>query len=146
MKKLVCIALAVLFTLSLMLVGCTPSNGKSPADYKGVKWVTPDYSFRFDPENECKGNYNFNDKKYNIQVKFDGTKIYVNDTDSSKELFNGEWMYEDGEALYIHSIFFNTSDYEEFKNNYNEFYRLHQEKTASDGKDDSKTESKEESK
>ena len=141
MKKLICIALAMMFALSLMLVGCTPASKKSPAEYEGVKWVTPDYSFRFNPEDECKGNYNYNDKKYNIKVEFSGTKISVKDTDTDKELFDGEWMYEDGDYLYIHSIKFNTSDYEEFEKSFHAFYRLHQEKLP--GADDK--ESKEES-
>lgn len=131
-----------MFTLSLMLVGCTPSSSKSPADFKDAKWVTSDYSFRFDPNNDCKGNYNYNDQKYNIQVKFSGNKIAVNDTDSDKELFNGEWMFEDGDYLYIHSIMYNTSDYEDFKTNYSEFYRLHKEKTATGNEEESKEESK----
>ena len=126
-----------------MLVGCTPSSGKSPAEYEGVKWVTSDYSFRFNPEDECKGNYNYNDVKYNIKVEFSGTKISVKDTgNDDKELFNGEWMYEDGDYLYIHSINYNTSDYEAFEKNFHAFYRLHQEKLPGSDDEESKEESK----
>ena len=142
MKKLVCIALAAIFALSLMLVGCTPASKKSPAEYEGVKWVTPDYSFRFNPEDECKGNYNYNDKKYNIKVEFSGTKISVKDTDTDKELFDGEWMYEDGNHLYIHSVKYNTEDYEEMKKNYSEFFRLHQESLKKDNTEGTQEETK----
>ena len=128
MKRILSAALAAVILLSLVLCGCAPAFDKTPAEYENVKWVTPDYSFRFNTADDCKGNFNYKDVKYNIQVKFDGSHVSVMDADKNKELFNGEWMYEDGDHLYIHTVMYNTADYEEFKTNYSEFYRLNQEK------------------
>ena len=105
MKRILSAALAAVILLSLVLCGCAPAFDKTPAEYEKVKWVTPDYSFRFNTADDCKGNFNYKDVKYNIQV-----------------------MYEDGDHLYIHTVMYNTADYEEFKTNYSEFYRLNQEK------------------
>ena len=128
MKIRVIALISAMALLIASLYGCVPVAGTSPAQAENVKWVTPDYSFRFNTADDCKGNFNYKDVKYNIQVKFDGSHVSVMDADKNKELFNGEWMYEDGDHLYIHTVMYNTADYEEFKTNYSEFYRLNQEK------------------
>ena len=128
MKRIICVSLALVMLAGLLLSGCAPAYDKSPDKFEGVKWVTPDYSFRFNPSDDCKGNYTYNETKYMIQVKFDGSRFTVTDTGANKELFNGDWLYEDGEHLYVYNIAYNTADYEEFKTNYSEFYRLNQEK------------------
>lgn len=81
MKKLVCAAFAVVFLLSIAMCGCTPVPSKTPDKYEGVKWVTPDYSLRFNPDDDCKGNYTYNNVKYNIQVEFDGSRVTATDID-----------------------------------------------------------------
>lgn len=128
MKKFACAALALITLLALILGGCAPAYDKSPAEYEGVRWVTPDYSFRFNPSDECRGNFTVNGTKYNIQVEFDGSSLSVIDTDKDKELFYGDWQYEDGDYLFVHTIVYNTEEYEELKNYYAEFFRLNQEK------------------
>ena len=128
MKRLCCFIVTIALLAGAVLGGCAPAFDKSPDKYSGIKWVTPDYSFRFNPSDDCKGNYNFNGTKYNIQVKFDGSHVSVTDADKNKELFYGDWLYEDDKHLYIHSITVNTDDFEELKENYSEFYRLNQEK------------------
>lgn len=130
MKKLICLLIAFLLVIGTVLCGCSPAFDKTPAEYEDVKWVTPDYSFRFNTADDCKGNYNFSDKKYSIQVEFDNTRIIVNDIDKGEELFSGLWSYEDKDYLFVYDIQYNTSEYEEFENNYSEFYRLHQEKLS----------------
>lgn len=127
MKKLLSLIIALLMAVSVLLCGCTPVFDKSPDEYEGVKWVTPDYSFRFNPSNDCKGNFNYKETKYNIQATFDGSRITVTDTDKNQELFNGDWTYEDGDYLYVYNISYNTSAYEELKHNFSEFFRLNQE-------------------
>lgn len=129
MKRIIPVVIAALLLISVMFCGCAPAFDKSPDEYKDIKWVTNDYSFRINPSDDCKGNYNFQDTKYNIQAEFDGSHISVKDTDKNKELFYGEWIY-DGDHLYIHGISYNTSDYKEFEDNYSEFYSLHQEKIS----------------
>ena len=128
MKNILCVSLALVMLAGLLLSGCAPAYDKSPDKFEDVKWVTPDYSFRFNPSDDCKGNYTFNETKYTVQVKFDGSRFTVTDTGANKELFNGDWLYEDGDKLYVYNIAYNTADYEEFKTNYSEFYRLNQEK------------------
>lgn len=128
MKKLICLVVAFIIALGVALCGCAPVFDKSPDQYSDIKWVTNDYSFRFNPSDDCKGNYNYNKNKYNIQVKFDGSHVSVNDTEKNKELFYGEWLYEDDDHLYIHGITYNTADYEALKNNFFEYYTLHKEK------------------
>ena len=127
MKRILGLTLALVFLAILALGGCAPRADQSPDTYTDIRWVTPDYSFRFNPEDDCKGNYTFNGAKFDVKVKFDGAHVTVTDTAADKELFSGEWMYEDGNHLYIHSLHYNTDDYEELKKNYSGFYRLHQE-------------------
>lgn len=129
MKKAVITAIAALMCVCFIFSGCTGNFDKSPDQYKKIRWITPDYSFRIYPDNNCKGTYKFNNKKYNIQAKFTGSVVYVYDTDNKNtELFNADWMYEDGN-LHIYSINFNKKAYKAFETNYAEFVDLHQEKT-----------------
>lgn len=128
MKRIICITIAFLLVLGTVLAGCAPRYDKTPAEYEGVKWVTPDYSFRFNPTDDCKGNYTYNGTKYNIRVEFANSMFTVTDTDKDQELFNGDWAYEDGDHLFVYNISYNTDDYEELENDYSEFYRLNQEK------------------
>jgi hypothetical protein len=128
MKRAVVLAIAVLLCSCFVFSGCTGTYEKSPDQYKKIRWITPDYSFRIYPDNDCKGMYKFNGKKYNIQAKFQGTTVYVYDTDNKNaELFNADWMYED-EMLHIYSINFNSKDYKAFETNYAEFVDLQKEK------------------
>ena len=127
MKKVICAAAAVLLTLCVVLGGCAPAYDKAPNEYEGVKWVTPDYSFRFNPSDDCKGNYNYKDTKYNIMVEFENSRFTVTDTDKDQELFYGDWKYEDGDYRFMYNIVYNTADYEDFESNFSEFYRLNQE-------------------
>ena len=140
MKKLVCAAFAVVFLLSIAMCGCTPVPSKTPDKYEGVKWVTPDYSLRFNPDDDYKGNYTYNNVKYNIQVEFDGSRVTATDIDKDQKLFDGDWMFEEGEHLYIHGVKYNTSDYEELKGDFQEFFRLHKEKIKTDDDEDSESE------
>lgn len=129
MKKLICVALAVLVCACAALAGCTPSYGKSPAEYKKIRWSAPDYSFIINPADDCKGSYTFDGKKYKIRAEFDHDMMTAYDTEKNDaELFNAQWKYEDDEKLFIYGIIFNTADYKEFKDNYSEFVRLNQEK------------------
>lgn len=128
MKRIICILIALLIAVSVIFAGCTPVYDKTPDKYSKVRWYAPDYSFRFATSDGCKGTYKFGDTKYNVQVKFDGSFVTVTDTDKKKELFNGDWSYEDGERLYIYNISFNTKDYKELKKNYAEFVTLSKEK------------------
>lgn len=128
MKRIVCISIALILVLSAALTGCKPTYNKSPDQYSKVRWYAPDYSFRFTTSDDCKGTYKFGDNKYNIQVKFDGSFVYVTDTDKNKELFNADWTYEDDERLYIYNITYNTKDYKELKDNYAEYVTMSKEK------------------
>lgn len=128
MKRLICLAVALVVAVGVVFSGCTPVYDKSPDQYSKIKWVSPDYSFRFNPSDDCKGNYNYKDTKYNIKVEFQNSALTVTDTDKNKQLFFADWTYEDGEKLYIYNITFNTKDYKELEDNYAEFVRLHQEK------------------
>lgn len=130
MKKLICGLITALILTGVLLGGCAPAYDKSPDKYEGIKWVTNDYSFRFNPSDDCKGDYNYQGTKYNIRVEFDGSHVSVKDADKDKELFYGDWMYEDETHLYIHGIKYNTDDYKELKSDYSEFYTLHQEKLS----------------
>lgn len=128
MKRTVVIAIAALMCVCFVLSGCTGTYEKSPDQYKKVRWITPDYSFSIYPDNDCKGIYKFNGKKYNIKVKFQSGVAYVYDTDNNnKELFNGDWMYDKG-YLHIYGIMFNKKDYKDFKTNYAEYVDLQKEK------------------
>lgn len=142
MKRILYAALAAVLLLSVILCGCAPPVDKTPDKYTDIKWVTPDYSFRFNPDDDCKGNFNFGDTKYNIQVKFEKSHVTVTDIDKDQKLFEGEWMYEDGNHLYIHSVKYNTEDYEEMKKNYSEFFRLHQESLKKDNTEGTQEETK----
>lgn len=128
MKRLICFSIAVIIALSVFMAGCTPMYEKSPDQYSKTRWITPDYSFRFTTSDGCKGTYKFGETKYNIKVKFDGSMVTVTETDKNKELFNGDWTYEENERLYIYNISFNTKDFKELKNNYAEFVSLNKEK------------------
>lgn len=128
MKRVICISVAVIIALSALMVGCSPTYDKSPDQYSKVRWYTPDYSFRFTTSDDCKGTYKFGDKKYNVKVEFDGSWVTVTDIDKNKELFNGDWTYEENERLYIYNINFNTKDYKELEDNYAEHVTLNKEK------------------
>ena len=133
MKKIIALLLALSLCAGILLCGCTPKAEKTPDKYEKIRWISYDYSFCINPSDDCKGYYKFGDKKYNIQVTFESTRVTAVDTDNSgKELFNGDWMYEkndDGEdTLFIHNISFNTKDYSDLKTNYAEFVTLRQEK------------------
>jgi len=126
--KIRVIALISAFALLLAsLCGCVPVAGTSPAEVENVKWVTPDYSFRFNTADDCRGNYTYNGTKYNIQAAFEGGRITVTDLDKNQELFSGDWKYEDTDYLFVYNIVYNTADYGELENNFSEFYRLNQE-------------------
>lgn len=132
MRRTMAFAAAVAVCICALICGCTPKVDKSPDQYEGIRWISYDYSFCIQPENNCEGYYRFGDKKYNIRVTFDSFRLTAADTDNSdRELFSGDWMYEkneDGiETLYIYNIDFNKEDYEEFKTNYAEFVTLKQE-------------------
>lgn len=129
MKKVICISIAAIIVLCAVLSGCTTTtNAKSPASFTKVRWYAPDYSFRFTTSDGCRGTYKFENTKYNIQVKFDGSMVTVTDTDKNKELFNGDWSYEENERLYIYNITYNTKDYKAFETNYAEYVTLSKEK------------------
>ncbi len=131
MKKLLC-ALLIALTCMSILAGCVQNTGDKPDSIKGIEWNSPDYSMRFQPDNDCKGTYKFNDKKYNIQVVFSPNTLVVNDTDKNDtQLFIADWKYEDGnKKLYIYNIEFNTDAYKEMKQNFMEFIKLKQEKLS----------------
>ena len=127
MKRLICLTFAFLLVLGTVLAGCAQKYDKTPAEFENIKWVTPDYSFRFNPSDDCKGNYNYKDTKYNIKVEFESSRFSVKDLDKDKELFYGDWSYEDKDYLFMSNIVFNKDDYEDFESNLNAFYRLNQE-------------------
>lgn len=133
MKKTIAVFVAALICLSAVLCGCSPQYDKSPDQYNDIRWITYDYSFCINPKDGCKGYYNFKDKKYNIKVTFDSSRLTAVDTDNSNtELFNADWSYETNDAgkqtLYVYNISFNKKDYEEFENNLAEYVTLKQEK------------------
>ncbi len=132
MKKTVAMLFVAVLCITALACGCSPGYDKSPAEYKNIRWISYDYSFCIKPDDDCKGFYTFNDKKYNIKVTFDGSTLTATDTDKNKELFNADWMYEKGandkETLYIHNIAFNKSDYKEMENNLAEYVTLKQDK------------------
>ena len=132
MKKTIAAALALLLCVGILLGGCAASNGKSPDQYKEIRWIAYDYSFCINPADNCRGYYTFNDVKYNIKVSFDSSRLTAVDTATDKELFSADWLFEktdDGaEMLYVYNMMFNTADYEDFKTNYAEFVSLKQEK------------------
>lgn len=129
MKKSICAMLIAVTCFSMLLVGCVNNGGAKPDSYKGITWTSSDYSFRFTPDDDCKGIYKYNEKKYNIQAVFSANTLVVVDVDKNDtQLFDADWKYEDEEKLYIYNISFNTDAYKEMKNNLLEFITLHQEK------------------
>lgn len=132
MKRTVALALAVILIFGVVICGCAPKYDKSPDQFEDIRWITNDYSFCIEPENDCAGFYNYNGKKYNIKVTFDSSRLSAVDTDNGDtELFYGDWTYEDDgggkDRLLIYNIVFNKDDYEELKGNYAEFASLKQE-------------------
>ena len=129
MKKLICVLVCALIGISAMLSGCTGSYDKTPAEFNKITWTTPDYSLRFTPDDDCKGIYSFDGEKYEIRIEFDSTRVTAYDSkDEDKVFFWADWMYEEGDYLFIYNIRFNTADYKALEDNYYEFLRLHQEK------------------
>ncbi|MBQ5398998.1 MAG: hypothetical protein IIU14_06155 [Ruminococcus sp.] len=133
MKKAVAILAAVIVCLCALFSGCTPTYDKSPDQYSKIRWITYDYSFCIKPDDGCKGFYKFNDKKYNIQVTFDSSRLTAADIDNKNaELFTADWMYDKNDAgseiLYVYNIMFNKKDYKEFENNFAEHASLKKEK------------------
>ncbi len=129
MKKLLCVMLIVVTCMSMLLVGCVQNTGSKPDSFKGIRWTSSDYSFRFTPQDDCKGTYKFNNKKYNIKLVFAPNNVIVYDVDKNNvQLFDADWKYEKGEKLYIYNVSFNTEAYKELKDNYLEFIMLHKEK------------------
>ncbi len=128
--KRITIALTAVLLICACLAGCVQNTGKRPDEFKGIKWVAPDYSMKFEPQNECKGTLTFNTKKYNVQFKFEANTLEVVDTDNNNErLLFADWKYEDdGSRLYIYNIMYNTEKYKEFKDDYVEFIKMNQEK------------------
>lgn len=131
-KRIVALAVALILCLSAVMCGCSPRYETRPDNVEGVRWITYDYSFCINPADDCKGYYKLGDKKYNIQATFENNWITVVDTDSKKEFFTGDWMYEKNdngnEELYIYNIRFNKDDFEELENHFAEFVTLKQEK------------------
>ena len=132
-KLIAALLLAVVLSVCSVLCGCSPQFDKSPAEYEGIRWISYDYSFCFDPADDCKGYYRFDETVYNIKVDFDSSRLTVFDVDNANtELFTGDWTYETSpsgsENLFVHSIVFNKKDYEAFRTNYAEFVSLKQEK------------------
>ena len=129
MRKLLCVMLAAITLMGVMLAGCVQNTGSKPDSYKGIRWVSSDYSFRFTPDDDCKGVYKFNDKKYNIQLVFAPSTVVAVDKDKNDtQLFDGQWKYEEGGKLYIYDVVFNTKAYKEMEKNFLEFIMLHKEK------------------
>ena len=132
MKKSIALAVALILCLSAAMCGCAPRYDTRPDKVEGIRWITYDYSFCINPEDDCKGYYKLGDKKYNIQANFESNWLTVVDTgNGDNELFTGDWMYEKdtngNDQLYIYNIRFNKDDYEELENNYAEFVTLKQE-------------------
>lgn len=132
MKKSIALAVVLILCLSAVMCGCAPRYDTRPDKVEDARWITYDYSFCIDPTDDCKGYYKIGDKKYNIQAKFEDNWLTVTDTDTDKELFNADWMYEKNdngnEELYIYNIKFNKDDYEELENHLAEYVNLKKEK------------------
>ena len=130
MKKVLSLAVIAVLCVSMLLTACTGTYDKRPDEYTKIRWAAPDYSFTIYPDKDCTGTYKFNNKIYNIKVEFEGAaSLTVRDTDNNNErLFVADWMYNDGEKLYIYNIQFNTKDYKAFKENYAEYVTLGKEK------------------
>ena len=127
MRRIIC-AWLIVACLGALLVGCTGVPDKRPDEYSGIRWISPDYSIRFTPDDGCKGSYYFNDKKYNLRFEFDSTSVNAYDTDNNDAcLFYASWTYEENERLYLYNISFDKEKYKEMKNNYMEFITLKQE-------------------
>lgn len=115
--------------MSVFLAGCVQNTGDKPDSYKGIRWISTDYSFRFTPDDDCKGVYKYNDKKYNIQMIFSPNTVIAVDKDKNDtQLFDADWKYEDDKKLFIYNVSFNSDAYKEMKDNFFEFITLHQEK------------------
>ena len=131
-KRIVALAVALILCLSAVMCGCAPRYETRPDEVEGIRWITYDYSFCINPADDCKGYYKLGDKKYNIQAEFEDNWLTVTDTDSGKEFFTGDWMYEKNdngnEELYIYNIRFNKDDFDELENHFAEFVTLKQEK------------------
>ena len=133
MKRIIALAIAAVLCIGVVFAGCAPSFSKSPNEYDDIRWISYDYSFCIRPAEDCTGFYKYNDKKYDIKVSFEGSRLTAVDTgNSNKELFNADWIYENSDTgkqlLYIYNIKFNKDDYEEFKSNFAEYVNLKQEK------------------
>lgn len=129
MKKLLCIIISVVMCMGIMLSGCTGTYDKAPDEYKNIRWITPDYSFSIIPSKDCTGKYTFNNTTYDIKAEFSSlNEVTIYDQGKKDSvLFSGLWKYED-KNLYIYDIIYNTDDYKEFKNCYNEYVTLDREK------------------
>ncbi|MBQ5347942.1 MAG: hypothetical protein IIU39_07825 [Ruminococcus sp.] len=128
MKRFICVSIALIIAFSAALASCSPIYDKTPDKYSKVRWYAPDYCLRFTTSDGCKGTYKFGDTKYNVQLKFDGSFVTATDTDKKKEIFNGDWSYEENERLYLYNLTFNSKDFKEFEKNYTEFITLNKEK------------------
>lgn len=132
MKKSIISALALVLCACVLFSGCAPIYSKAPDEYTDIRWISYDYNFCINPEDDCNGYYTFNGNKYDIHVKFESSHLTATDTANDKELFNADWTYEKNDSgdtlLYIYNISFNKKDYEDFKTNYAEFVNLKQEK------------------
>lgn len=133
MKKAIALAIVAVLVVCAVFSGCTPSYDKTPDKYDKIRWITYDYSFCINPTDSCKGFYKFNDKKYNIKVTFESSRLTAVDTDNKDtELFTADWMYETNDSgnqtLYIYNIMFNSKDYKVFESNYAEHATLKMEK------------------
>ena len=133
MKKAVALAVVVVLCVCAAFSGCTPTYDKTPDQYSKIRWIAYDYSFCINPADGCKGYYKFNDKKYNIKVSFDASRLTAVDLDNKNtELFTADWLYEknenDNTMLYVYNMMFNIKAYKEFKTDYAEFATLKQEK------------------
>ena len=129
MKRVICITLSLILCISALLTGCVQNVGERPDSFTGVRWISPDYSMRFTPEDDCKGSIYINEVKYNIQLEFESNWLTVYDTGkNNNKLFTADWMYEENERLYIYNISFNKDDYSELKGILIEFITLRKEK------------------
>jgi hypothetical protein len=126
MKRIIGLILCVVVLVGAF-AGCTgASSSDSPADYKNVKWTTYDYSFNFKTNDNCKGTFKFDDKEYSVVVSFESSYITVKDNSTGKTLWDGQWKYND-DNLYVYGITYNTTDYKEFDENYQEFFDMKKE-------------------
>lgn len=128
--KRVIIAISAVLLIGVIFAGCVQNSGDKPDSFKGIRWVAPDYSMKFVPQEECKGTLTFDSTKYNVQFVFAPNTVEVLDTDKNNtQLFFADWKYEDdGSRLYIYNIMYNTEKYKEFKDDYVEFIKMNQEK------------------